>query len=186
MHALMSYTIAQRTREMDPFAARCAATPVAKSLFGRATGQLSIDYLSCADQCRHAVFAEAERSARVDGYRPGAREWTLTTSLGPATFFSAARQARVGDGRRLSGRRNGPAPYQRRTARVVGAALNQARRCDSRRCEQSENNLPPNRRDQDGKGVPVRATDTKNPRVQAPALTYEPGGRSFESCRTPQ
>jgi hypothetical protein len=31
--------------------------------------------------------------------------------------------------------------------------------------------------------VPVRATDTKNPRVQAPALAYEPGGRRFESCR---
>ena len=28
--------------------------------------------------------------------------------------------------------------------RVVGAALNQARRCDSRRCEQSENNFLPN------------------------------------------
>ena len=31
--------------------------------------------------------------------------------------------------------------------------------------------------------VSVRATDTKNPRAQAPALAYEPGGRRFESCR---
>ena len=36
------------------------------------------------------------------------------------------------------------------------------------------------------KGVPVRATDTKHPRAQAPALTYEPGGRTFESCRAHQ
>jgi hypothetical protein len=32
----------------------------------------------------------------------------------------------------------------------------------------------------------IRATDTKNPRVQAPALAYEPGGRKFESCRAHQ
>ena len=28
-----------------------------------------------------------------------------------------------------------------------------------------------------------RATHMKNPRGQAPALAYEPGGRRFESCR---
>ena len=77
-----------------------------------------------------------------------------------------------------------------------------------RRGEQSVNNLLPNTRDQQLlsgttghvvnnqrtifcripgiKGVPVRATDTKNPRVQAPALAYEPGGRRFESCRAHQ
>ena len=36
------------------------------------------------------------------------------------------------------------------------------------------------------KGAPVRATDTKSPRVQAPPLPYEPGGRRFESCRAHQ
>ena len=49
--------------------------------------------------------------------------------------------------------------------------------------EQSENNFLPNTGQQ---RVPVRATDTKNPRVQAPALAYEPGGRRFESCRARQ
>ena len=28
----------------------------------------------------------------------------------------------------------------------------------------------------------IQATETKNPRVQAPAFNYEPGGRRFESC----
>jgi hypothetical protein len=36
------------------------------------------------------------------------------------------------------------------------------------------------------KRVSVRATDTKHPRAQAPALAYEPGGRRFESCRAHQ
>ena len=80
--------------------------------------------------------------------------------------------------------------------------------CDARRCEQSVNNLPPNTRRQQGLSgitrsvvinqrttfcripgttrVPVRATDTKDQRVQAPALAYEPGGRRFESCRAHQ
>ena len=46
--------------------------------------------------------------------------------------------------------------------------------------EQLVNKFLPNAGQQ---AVLVRATDTKNPRVQAPALAYEPGGRSFESSR---
>jgi hypothetical protein len=46
--------------------------------------------------------------------------------------------------------------------------------------EQSVNNFLPNARYQRG---PVRATSTRNPRVQSPVLAYEPGGRRFESCR---
>ena len=46
--------------------------------------------------------------------------------------------------------------------------------------EQSVNNSRPNTQYQQG---PVRATSTRNPRVQSPVLAYEPGGRRFESCR---
>ena len=78
----------------------------------------------------------------------------------------------------------------------------------SKRGEQSVNNVLPNTRNHQvlsgftgivvnnqrttfcripgNKRAPVRATDTKNPRVQAPALAYEPGGRRFESCRARQ
>jgi hypothetical protein len=45
--------------------------------------------------------------------------------------------------------------------------------------EQSVNNSLPNTRYQQG---PIRATHTKSQRGQTPALTYEPGGRTFESC----
>jgi hypothetical protein len=88
--------------------------------------------------------------------------------------------------------------------------LNRARQLGlrSKRGEQSVNNLLPNTRNQQLlsgitanvvnnqrtnpcripgiKAGLVRATDTKNPRVQAPALAYEPGGRRFESCRAHQ
>jgi hypothetical protein len=49
--------------------------------------------------------------------------------------------------------------------------------------EQLVNNFAPNTRYQ---GHSLRATATKNPRGQAPALAYEPGGRRFESCRARQ
>jgi hypothetical protein len=45
------------------------------------------------------------------------------------------------------------------------------------------NNLLPNTRELQGL---IRATHTENPRVQAPAEPYEPGGRRFESCRARQ
>ena len=69
----------------------------------------------------------AEKSARVGvtrhGYRHGARERTLTTSLGPCTFAMPRARLVAADGTTSEWRSTTVARYQRRTARVDEALL---------------------------------------------------------------
>jgi hypothetical protein len=77
--------------------------------------------------------------------------------------------------------RNDARPVAKRGRRVARVRRNgnSKRARSGEDSEQSVNNSLPNTRYQQD---PIRATYTKNPRGQTPALTYEPGGRTFESC----
>jgi len=69
----------------------------------------------------------AEKSARVgearQGYRHGARERTLTTSLGPTTIAMPRARLRASDGTTMEWRSATVRRYQRRTTRVDEAIL---------------------------------------------------------------
>ena len=69
----------------------------------------------------------APKSARVgeqrQGYRHGARERTLTTSLGPTTFAMPRARIQQADGSRTEWRSHTVRRYERRTTRVDEAIL---------------------------------------------------------------
>ena len=69
----------------------------------------------------------APKSARIgeqrQGYRHGTREWTLTTSLEPATFAMPRARIQQADGTRAEWRSETVRRYERRTTRVDEAIL---------------------------------------------------------------